>query len=338
MRRAAAVSIACVVWIAGCVSAPTPAALTGVVRTLNEESRALGPLVRSASAAEFLAATRELPSRQARTIFQEPGSRTFYSQITAVALAADTRASLKPVELDETRYYYTRYGSPLAYVRAVDLLASFGVESLRGKRVLDFGYGTVGHLRLMATLGAHAVGVDVDSYLHALYSEPDDAGTVHGGSVRLLHGRYPAEAEVTAQVGGGYDVIVSKNTLKRGYINPVRPADKRLLIDLGVSNEVFLGTLFDALKPGGLLLVYNLSGAQASADKPYIPAADGHSPFTPPQFETAGFRVLAHDVNDDSFARAMGLALGWDRNNKGEVSPDFDRSLFALYTVAQRPR
>jgi len=52
------------------------------------------------------------------------------------------------------------------------------VTSVDGKRILDFGYGTVGHLRLLASLGADMVGVEVDPLLRALYSAPGDQGAI----------------------------------------------------------------------------------------------------------------------------------------------------------------
>jgi hypothetical protein len=58
-----------------------------------------------------------------------------------------------------------------------------GREHLRdvaGTRILDFGYGTIGHLYLLGSLGADAVGVDVDPLLPALYSQPKDQDRVPG--------------------------------------------------------------------------------------------------------------------------------------------------------------
>lgn len=312
------------------------------VKKLQGEARALQPLVSSKLARDFLNATRQLPNREPRTIFQDPKSGTYFSRTAATAHPAEFRQTLRPVVMDEERYYYTKYGSPLAYVRALELAAQHGFDDAAGKRVLDFGYGAVAHLRLLGQLGAHAVGVDVDTYLSALYSEPEDEGPVvvrggQEGSVMLAHGRWPADAKVTAEVGGKYSLILSKNTLKRGYIKPSRPAEERHLIRLGVGDEAFLKAVHDSLLPGGMLLIYNLAPAQAPANKPYIPWADARSPYTRKQYESAGFKVLAIDVNDDEFARDMGRKLGWDRNAKGEVRADFEKELFALYTIVTKP-
>ena len=313
---------------------------SNVVKGLQAEARSLAPLVSTKLANDFLNATRNLPNISPRTIYQDPATRNYYSKDQAERLPAEQLKALLPVQIDEYRYYHTKYGSPLAYVRAIELIGQLGIEDVSGRRVLDFGYGTVAHLRLLAVQGAYAVGVDVDSYLSALYSEPGDTGAVrrrgHAGAVTLINGRYPAEKETVAQIGEGYDVILSKNTLKRGYIKPSRPAEKRHLIDLGVTDEVFLKSVYDALKPGGLLVIYNLAPAQAPANKPYIPWADARSPYTKKQYETAGFKVLAFDVNDDPFARDMGRKLGWDRNAKGELQADYEKNLFALYTIVQK--
>lgn len=326
---------------------PEPAvqAPSVTVKRLQAEARALQSLVSSRLANEFLLETRNLPNREPRTIYQDPRTSQYLSGAEYEKLPAEQRQLMRPVVMDEERYYFTKYGSPLAYVRALELAAENGIESLTGKRVLDFGYGAIAHLRLLAQKGAHAVGVDVDTYLRALYSQPDDEGPIRRrgvreadwGSVTLVHGRYPAEPAVAKEVGGGYSLILSKNTLKRGYIKPSRPAEERHLIRLGVSDEVFLKSVHDDLLPGGMLLIYNLMPAQAPANKPYLPWADGRSPYTRKQFEAAGFKVIAFDVNDDAFAREMGRKLGWDKNAKGEVREDYEKNLFAMYTLVVKP-
>ena len=132
--------------------------------------------------------------------------------------------------VDETFYYTTKYGSPLAYSRPIDLLGQAGLEDVSGRKVLDFGYGTVGHLRLLAGLGADVTGVNVDPMLRALYCSPRRPGDHQeprgrDGRLRLIDGRFPADATVKKAVGGDYDLILSKNTLKRGYVHPERPVE-----------------------------------------------------------------------------------------------------------------
>jgi hypothetical protein len=193
---------------------------------------------------------------------------------------------------------------------------------------------------MLASLGADAVGVDVDTLLPALYSRPEDTGEIHGGPgptgrVTLVHGQFPADEEVNRKIGEGYDLFISKNTLKNGYLHPERPADPKRLLHLGVDDEAFVRALFRILKPGGQVMIYNLYPAQAPPDKPYIPWADGRCPFPRSLWESAGFTVVAFDVNDDDAARAMAHALGWDA---GEGAMDLRKDLFALYTIVEKPR
>src|SRR5262249_53062441 len=151
-------------------------------------------------------------------------------------------------------------------------------------RILDFGYGTIGHLRLLAGLGAEVTGVDVDPMLRALYSAPEDQGIVKSrrgreGRLRLIDGQFPADKTVKTLVGEGYDLIISKNTLKRGYVHPERPVDPRRLLGLGVADDTFVKALYDALKPGGRVMIYNICPAPSPPGQPYKNWADGRCPF-----------------------------------------------------------
>src|SRR6185369_16538439 len=150
-------------------------------------------------------------------------------------------------------------------------------------------------------------GIDPDSYLDALYSSSRDQGPVpptaggrrgYPGSVTLAHGFWPKDPKMVEQVGQGYDLILSKNTLKKGYIKPERKIDKRQQVFLGVSDEVFLKTLHNALRPGGKLIIYNIYPKPPDAKGPYTPQADARSPFTREQYEKAGFEVRAINVED----------------------------------------
>jgi hypothetical protein len=295
------------------------------------QANALGELMNSHVARDFLRAVERLPAGEARTL-QRDAVGGWHSETQAAAMDDDERAALEPVELDAQRFYTTKYGTPLAYGRALELLAEHGLDSLARKRVLDFGYGTVGHLRLMALCGADAVGVDVDPFLAALYSEPGDTGAVDGGgSVRLVNGYWPTDESTRAEVGTGFDVFTSKNTLKRGYIHPAREVDPRYLVHLGVDDATYLAQLHGSLAPGALVILYNLCPPQNPDDQPYIPWADGRSPFERAEWEAGGFELLAFDVVDDGPARDMARALGWDQQGM-----DPETQLFAWYTIARR--
>lgn len=307
---------------------------------LRKEAVALRPLVKSAVAGRFLRKTEQLPTFVPRTIYRNPNSREYYSKSESAKLGEQVRESLESFEVSESLYYTTKFGTPLAYSRVLELLGPAGLSELSGKNVMDFGCGTIGHLRLMASCGADAVGVDIDSLLRAMYSEPGDQGVVKNpdgldGKVSMVIGRWPAEADAKAAVGGGYDLITSKNTLKNGFFHPERPVPQNRLVHLGVDDETFVKSLFDALKPGGLFMIYNICPAPSKPDEPYKHWADGRCPFAKAMFESAGFRVLAFDRDDTAAVRKMAHALEWDR---GERPMDLENDLFAHYTLLSKPK
>jgi len=306
---------------------------TTATYALRAEAKAAAPLAKSAPGKAFLEATKSLPHVTPRVVWVDSSRTHAWTDAEARALADTTRARLIRRELDEYFYYNTRYGSPLAYLRPIELLAAHGLKKFDGLRVMDFGYGTVGHLRLMASLGADVVGVEVDPSLRALYSEPGDQGKVGKGTLKLVDGQWPATSEVRDAAGGGFDIILSKNTLKRGYIHPERPANPRMLVQLGVDDSTYVARLHDALRPGGYALIYNLSPAPSKPDKPYQPWSDGRCPFERDLLERAGFEVLAYDLDDGPAARALAHALGWDA---GPRPMDLQNDLFAHATLLRR--
>lgn len=304
-------------------AAPPP-----ILEQLKSEAAAMMPLVESAPAKDFLGAAGSLPRIEARTIYR--GKDGAITAAEFAGLAPEKQALWKKFVLDDRFYWTTRYGSPLAFTRTVELAAQNGFAGFANARVADFGFGSVGQLRLMAGLGAHAAGIEVDPVLKALYSEPGDTGAIGPGHVSLHFGSFPGDATVTTALGTGYDLFVSKNTLKRGYIHPDREADKRMLIDLGVSDEAFVGAVHAALKPGGLFLIYNLCPPLSKPDEKFIPWSDGRSPFSRETYEKGGFDVLAFDKDDSEFAHRMGAALGW--GTPEEVKKEFT----AMWTLARK--
>ena len=356
-------------WIAGCANQPRSSApvrsepgvrttivaapeYTATIRGLTNEATVLQPLAQSDITRRFLAATSALPQIVPRIAYINEITREYYSPAMRAALPEAGRSNLAELHLDEYRYYYTKYGSPLAYIRALDFAADERFNDVAGKRILDFGYGSIGHLRLLASLGAHVTGVDPDSYLAALYSDAGDQGAValapiagasrrgrgSAGSINLAHGFWPKDPKIVSQVGRGYDLILSKNTLKRGYVKPERKVDdKRSLVSLGVSAQVFLSAIFNALVPGGKLVIYNLHPKPSGPKEKYKPMADGRSPFSREQYEKAGLKVITFDAEDHAAVRKMGRLLKWDQNEKGETIDDLESNLFALVTVVVRP-
>ncbi|HXJ67837.1 MAG TPA: hypothetical protein VNM39_02965 [Verrucomicrobiae bacterium] len=303
------------------------------VAQLQAEAKTLAPLFKTPLVRDFLAAVPKLPSVEPRTVYRDSARTHAWTARQAEQLPDSVRAMLVSRTLDEQFYYDTRYGSPLAYARALEVLGQNGVNSVRGMRVADFGCGMLGQLRLLAENGATTIGIDVDPLLAALYSEPGDQGAVGPGSVTLATGQWPATEEMRRTVGEQLDLFISKNTLKNGYLHPARPVDPRLLVHLGVSDSEFVAALARSVKKGGRVLIYNLCPAPAPPDKPYIPWADGRCPFPREMWTGAGFRVLEFDRDDSPAARAMGHALGWDQ---GENGMKLDTDLFATWSLFQR--
>lgn len=315
------------------------------VDRLNWESSLLFNFVHP-STRQFLKLTRILPRIAPRKLFVRPDKSKYYTEEEAQKETEEIRKTLLPYDVDEDKYYNTNFGSPLSYSRPLDVLFMHDLRLPPASKVLDFGYGYIGHLRLLAMRGVHATGVDVWPLLPVLYSFPGDQGEVdvaegirgQKGSVRLLHGRFPAETDVVSAIGTGYRLVISKNVLKKGYIHPDRPVEnKKMLIDLGATDEVVLKSFFDTLEPGGFFLIYNICPALTPPDKPFIPWSDGRSPFTKSQFEQAGFEVVEFDKDDTDAIRIVGQLLGWDRPEDGEPGMDLVNDLSVLYTLVRKP-
>lgn len=270
----------------------------------------------------------------------------YYNKETRAALSAEEAAKMTEAQLtgyakrdiDDKFYYFTRYGTPVAFVRPVEILGQAGVKSADGLKLVDFGFGSIGQLRALAAVGADVTGIEVDPLLKIMYTKETGkvarcsvAGKGRDGSIDLAYGMFPKDPAVVKQVGGGYDVFVSKNTLKRGYVHPEREADPRMLINLEVDDETFVRAVYDALKPGGYFLIYNLHPAPAKPEEEYIPWADGRSPFSKETYEKVGFKVLSFDVDDTPDARTMGKTFGWGTDE------ELAKSIFGMYTLVQKP-
>ena len=151
--------------------------------------------------------------------------------------------------------------------------------------------------------GCQITGVDVDP-LCTPFTAPLGPGSVknpHGrdGHVRLIDGRFPADPAITAAVGGDYDLIISKNTLKKGYVHPEQPVEPRRLLNLGVDDATFVEALHQALE--------TRRAECSSTTSARHPAHQANPTRTGPTdvvlsprevWETAGFRVLAFDQDD----------------------------------------
>ena len=321
------------------VPADAPAA-TPVTDGLKRDAAALDAIVTSDLAKRFLAATARLAEPSARIVYRNREKGVALSKRAFDALAAEERSSFTPREFPPDFYYATGYGSPLVYARVLDLAAQhvkLSAEGAARPKLLDFGYGTIGQLQLLAHCGFDAHGVDVEPVFPALYSEPGDTGAMGGGSAEIHMGQWPADETLRASIGGGYSLITSKNTLKNGYIHPSPPegqtVDPKKLVHLGVSDEEFLARVHDALVPGGVFVVYNICPPQNPPDKEYIPWADGTSPFSRAMFEKAGFEVLSFDVRDDAWVLDCFEKLGY---TEGKTREEAAKEYLCWYTVVRR--
>jgi SAM-dependent methyltransferase len=318
--------------LALCLCALPRAAEAATAAELVAQAQTLAPLVKQDVGKEFLSATAQLPTRAPRDVYTDAKKRLSMTPTQWAALPDAEKNTYAKATHNEAFYYATYYGSPIAYVRALDVAGQFGVKSLKDARVLDIGYGAIGGVQLMAYAGAQVSALDVDSLLPALYRQREDQGVFLGtsggiGTLKLYDGLFAGDAGLTKAIGGDFDLIVAKNTLKRGFLRPL--PGRKAFVDFGVNDETFLRALHNALAPGGIALIYNIAGAF----NPERPSTDGRSPFDKDALEKAGLNILAFNANDDAPVRALGTALGWQKD-----MGDLEKNLFALYTVVQRAK
>ncbi|MEW5739447.1 MAG: hypothetical protein AB1938_11000 [Myxococcota bacterium] len=302
-----------------------PSALQEIQRL----AKKLEPTVKSPWVKKWLGAAQELPPVAPRKFWCTKDK----SECWAQKPQRETRELVERTADEE--YFYARVADPLGYTRAFELLAAAGFQP-KGKKVLDLGYGNIGQLAMLARLGADVHGIEVDAMLPLAYEKtvgPVTARDGTKGKLAVHHGFFAKDPKLVAEVGAGYALFLSKNTLKRGYVHPSQPVPENQRIDLG-SDEAFLKAVHDLLEPGGYFLIYNLSPAPAKPGQPYKQMAEGECPFSRQSIEKAGFEVIAFDATDDGPARAMGKVLEWDADPE---SPwDLETDLFSHYTLARR--
>ncbi len=316
-----------------------------VVEQLRAEAAQVMRRVQCDTTRRLLINTSWLPVIEKRRVHRDKAAGVALSPARFDALPPERKASFETVEYNEEFYYFTAYGSPLAYARPLDLVAKqLGCTDMlfAGKRILDFGYGGIGQLRLLASVGAHVTGVEINPVFEALYSEPGDTGEVPGagisdpkppaGSISLVTGSWPSDPAVAERVGRGFDLIISKNVLKKGYVHPAKEIPDRQRVKLGVDDAGFLRTVAESLNEGGLFMIYNICPKQR--EDQYIPWADGLCPFSREDIAAAGLEALAYDVDDSVEVRLLGKALSWDQ---GESPMDLENDCFAWYTLLRKP-
>ena len=324
---------------AGAIAATSQPASPFLER-LRAEADAIAPTAQTGAVREWLGASSRLTPITPRSIWFRTEPRSVLSQSQFEALPEPERGTYTERAITEDNYYATNYGTPLCYARALDYAAAaLGLETFNGARILDYGYGQIGQLRMLAACGAEAVGVDPAPGLGARYSLPEDQGPyppMSGGdgprgSVAIVTGLWPGTPDVASAVGGGYDAIIARNVLKHGYVHPIVESPPGSRIDLSCSDEEFLRATFQALKPGGVWVVYNLGGPRLR-NGAYDPSADINCPWTRADLEAAGFEVVHFDLDDSAPTRVHALAFGW-------ATPEdpVDAQWFSLVTVLRRP-
>ncbi|MBY0112720.1 MAG: hypothetical protein K2Y21_07860 [Phycisphaerales bacterium] len=257
-------------------------------------------------ARDWLDATGSLPWVQPRRLYQYPAKKDLFPRSAVMKLPAEHRALLLSREFGERVYYDGRYGSGLSYWPLIEALAHAGVSSLAGLRVLDIGYGTILPLRLMACLGARVTGIDTDTFPIAMYGERGDTGAVRatkavtnpsrvGGSIELVRGKVGVE-----WTPEGFDVVVSRNTLKNGYVHPPEAFAHEPNVRLGMDDAAFLAVVRAGMVRGGVWVMYNTFDPAENG-----PGVDGRCPFSRQGFASAGFEVVGLDESDDAMQEAM---------------------------------
>lgn len=292
----------------------------------------------------FLSAAETLQPIDERAIHYDRKQRKALTEKQFQILSETERSAFSPMPVNN-QLYYGYYSTPLAWVRPLEVLAENGVESVDSKHILDFGFGNVGQLRMLASMGAKVTGIELAGGVHqAMYSKESDQGVVaklesgrieNDGTLKLAFGQWPAEKEIVSEVGQNYDLIISKNVLKLGYIHPQQEVSPQMLIDLGVTDERFLSELFRSLNPGGLVLVYNLYPTQSPDPEKYRPWAHGETPWEKDDVEKAGFEIVAWHVDDSSAIHSLGTKLGW--RDSFENQEDFEAGFRAMYTILKKP-
>jgi hypothetical protein len=249
---------------------------------------------------KFLAAASTLPSIPSRTVYHDEKKTRFYTKAQYDALAANDKNGLVAQVLDEEYYYNTKYGSPLSYYRALDVLVQHGAKLAPGARFLDFGYGYVGHLRLLATLGRR----DGRVYPRARCSTASLRSGPMQGDVRGASASSTASSQ-DPKVAAPWAGLRRRDLEERAEEGPYPRSRGRCSITWSrwVPRTRSLARFFDTVKPGGFFLICS-SARRRAPDKPFVPWSDGRSPWAKEQYEAAGFKVV--EINHDDFKPSIG--------------------------------
>lgn len=254
-----------------------------VLPELRRLARALEPQVKTSWVRQWLRNVKTLPH-------VEP--TTFWCAADRQSCAQEPLPGWQQRTIDDD-FVYSRITDPLGYERAYEVLAEHRVTLVK-KRVLDFGYGNLGQLIMLAPLAREVHGVEVDALLDL---------AAHGAPVTVHHGFFGHDERLMQELEATpFDVWMSKNTLKRGY---VKPDEGTAQIELGEDPLLHINR---QLVTAGYFFIYNITGPRPET---YTPMTDGRCPWSRAELEASGFEVIAHDADDTPKLRAMAKALEW---------------------------
>ncbi|RNC82450.1 MAG: methyltransferase domain-containing protein [Phycisphaera sp.] len=309
---------------------------------LAAEAARVEEVVGNEAVLEWLGKAKELPEVKGATLFvgpREPGGfdREVYTAQQATDFSESDLIDFREVTYGPTRYYATNYGSPIAYAPALIAAAEAGgFDSFRFKRVLDFGYGQIGQLEMLARCGATVCGVEADPVIDTLYRSTRLSDVVVAedgtrGSLTLALGEWFSDWRLRQKLGGRFDVIIARNVLKRGYVQPEEPMPGFDPIDIGGEPEDAARAIYNALEEGGVAVVYNLGGgAWRGEDGSYNAPADVRDPLGREAWEAAGFEIVHYQANGSQLMRKVASLI-----SQKDLS-EFD--LYnVLYTVVRKP-
>src|SRR4051812_27823735 len=97
-----------------------------VLSQLKAEAAAVGSLIDSKLAKDWLSGVDHLQEPEKRVVYRTP-DKEYLSEAAWKALPEKDQVAARKVELSPDFYYYTKYGTPLAYVRVWDLAAKNGL-------------------------------------------------------------------------------------------------------------------------------------------------------------------------------------------------------------------
>src|SRR5207253_2358590 len=110
-------------------AASARAELAGV-DAIRREAGDMELLVQSDLARAFIHATADQPTIAPRTIYRTNDRSAYYTARQVAQLGQEQKKDLTAVTVGEQVYYTTKYGTPLAYARPLDLLGQARVHDV----------------------------------------------------------------------------------------------------------------------------------------------------------------------------------------------------------------